>query len=68
MWYQTQTSSPPVSPVSHTALLDLLHKYSQLSPVVTPQSHNTEPEAPTGRFEELKNFYMATLSRKQNKK
>jgi hypothetical protein len=56
-----------VSPVGHTALLDLLHKYTQLSPVFTPQSHHTEPKASTWRFEEVKNFYLATLSRKRSK-
>lgn len=57
-----------VLPVGHTALLDLLHEYSQFSPVFTPESHNTKPKASTWGFEELKNFYVATLFRKQSKK
>lgn len=57
-----------VLPVGHTTLLDLLHEYSQFTPVFAPESHNTKPKASTWRFEKLKNFYMATLFRKQGKK
>lgn len=56
-----------LSPVSHTALLNLLYKYPQLSPVFTSEPNNTKPKASTWRFEELKYFHMATLFMKKKK-
>lgn len=57
-----------ILPVSHTALLNLLYEYPQLSPVFTSEPNNTKPKASTWRFEELKYLHMATLFRKQNRK
>lgn len=45
----------------HTSFLDFLHKYSQLSPVFTLESHDTEAQTTTYRFNKFNGLNMTTL-------
>ena len=46
-----------LSPVSHTALLNLLYKYPQLSPVFTSEPNNNKPHASTSSVEAHKKYH-----------